>query len=109
MLICGGKAKMWYQDVQGRYQEVTTELEGFSSLDDLFSHAAISWNKGALSYSLNGCLVSDVLMEQQIMSLFWQHTRSPSSSVYIGLVLIGIYSKINLTSPQPCSQPRQHL
>ncbi|RPB14929.1 hypothetical protein P167DRAFT_519145 [Morchella conica CCBAS932] len=41
----GGTAKMWYQDAHSRYQEVTTELEGFSSLDDLFSHAAISWNK----------------------------------------------------------------
>lgn len=46
----GFQAKMWYQDVQGRYQEVTTELEGFSSLDDLFSHAAISWNKGMHLY-----------------------------------------------------------
>lgn len=53
MILILEKAKMWYQDVQGRYQEVTTELEGFSSLDDLFSHAAISWNKGTLSHHLS--------------------------------------------------------
>ncbi|KAL7273205.1 Mediator of RNA polymerase II transcription subunit 16 [Rhizina undulata] len=41
----GGTLKMWYQDPQNRYLEVTAELEGFSSSDDLFSHAAISWNK----------------------------------------------------------------
>ncbi|RPA95294.1 hypothetical protein L873DRAFT_1745488 [Choiromyces venosus 120613-1] len=41
----GGTVKMWYQDGQGRYQEVTAELEGFASLDDLFSHASISWSK----------------------------------------------------------------
>lgn len=40
------QVKMWYQDAQGRYQEVTNELEGYASLEDLFSHASISCSKG---------------------------------------------------------------
>lgn len=64
---------MWYQDVQGRYQEVTTELEGFSSLDDLFSHAAISWNKGVLLFSyLSGAAGADTA---KTMLRYWRHTR----------------------------------
>jgi hypothetical protein len=39
---------MWYHDGVSRYQEVSCDLESLTSLDDVFSHAAISstWSKG---------------------------------------------------------------
>lgn len=42
-----GVIKMWYHDGVSRYQEVSCDLESLTSLDDVFSHAAISstWSK----------------------------------------------------------------
>ncbi|KAI5800127.1 mediator complex, subunit Med16 [Geopyxis carbonaria] len=45
----GGTAKMWFHDGNSKYQESTCELECMMSLDDVFTHASMSWGKESVS------------------------------------------------------------
>jgi len=90
----GGTVKMWYQDGQGRYQEVTTELEGFASLDDLFSHASISCSKGEPSKSQLSHMT--VLTIPDHAAVLAAYTLSKQLRVY----------RIVINWPQP-NQPNQ--